>query len=100
RAPAVHPLSLHDALPITPQFQAAAFRSTLEAASDAVDDGTWGVLAELQQMARRQAADECVPGMDEPAIVNEALDFERRALCDVIDRKCTRLNSSHFVISY
>ncbi len=67
-----------------PQFEASAYNAVLLTASDNIRRTIRPALAALQQMARWEAAYECVPGMDERTIVTEAMQAEQSAQCEVI----------------
>jgi hypothetical protein len=73
-------LAVYDA----PQFEASAYNAVLQTAGDNIRETIRPALAALQQMARWEAAYECVPGMDEPAVVNEAMRLEQSGQCEVI----------------
>jgi hypothetical protein len=66
-----------------PQFEASAYNAAVAAAEDNPRESLPNVLRLLQQMARWEAAYECVPGMNETNIVTEAMNAERAAQCVV-----------------
>ncbi len=65
-------------------FEASAYNAVLQATAEDIRETVRPTLAALQQMARWEAAYECVPGMDEPAVVAEAMQAEQSAQCAVI----------------
>jgi len=67
-----------------PQFERSAYTAVLLTASTDIRQSVHPALGWLQQMARWEAAYECVPGMDETAVVNEAERSERARQCAVV----------------
>src|SRR5206468_10742308 len=96
-APPLYTLSLHDALPISLRF-----------APTVHGDGDHGFMAVLVDVARRRGASGFVGdgGNRWPAVHRRdaahlvALALEGAPAGSVVDRKSTRLNSSHDQISY
>src|SRR5205807_8917715 len=98
-APATHPLSLHDALPISVTnplglgFEQALVGVKTAGAPQPVAD----------EIAGWPEADYVVVSAGQYDLLVELVAVDRHELLDLtnrIDRKSTRLNSSHLVISY
>src|SRR5207249_10771753 len=96
--PPLHPLSLHDALPIcSPAVLRLAERAEERALGEArrpgVDD-LHRCESEGRALGRRGA------GRDDSVTVAARRRRERATMQEQVDRKSTRLNSSHVSISY
>src|SRR5690606_41056026 len=91
----IHPLSLHDALPISPAPGATGTSSYLRRARGAVELGQRQAAVEQRGQAL-VVADEQQARTGGPAFGEQQLQEGFAA----VDRKSTRLNSSHVKISY
>src|SRR5207253_11448283 len=96
----LYTLSLHDALPISIELSLKPLRSLLESllAQESLPperESTprdQALLAELQRYMPKQLTDKIR--------ASGHIEGERRQVTVVLDRKSTRLNSSHVAISY
>src|SRR5206468_12975009 len=93
--PIIHTPSLHDALPISRKYNDAQLLLVGGSATD--DPEGREVLAECRE---RAAGDPDVHVVELPPTANIEINAIQRASTVILDRKSTRLNSSHDQISY
>src|SRR5207249_11917075 len=95
--PHIHPLSLHDALPISRMLWSIKTGK----ASESSDSPAARRGREMEQLARRAYEDRVRVQIEPICLVHERLRWMRASLDGLtLDRKSTRLNSSHVSISY